>query len=1319
MKRCIGLVILLGLAGQAQAQSYTYVAPGFTQELLGTAPVFLGGVSFAPDGDPWVSECGRLSTGRLFRFDLQTRYNRVAPYDIHPYTEYSPNSGCGLVRHPDGYLYTTTVPGTLSAPLPNGIVQINAETGQRTGRVLGGNAVGNTLGITIDPLTGHLVYAGYECRSPTAGNVGPTCYIYDLDPSVGGTPRVYAAISASQVLYVDGMEFDPTGNYLFMATRAPANRLTILDRSGRLVQNVPLQPLLPGTTASPGPDGVAFHEDGFVVTNNLDGTITRYDFPNGDYAQPPVQSLFASGGFRGDLSQVGADTCLYVTQEDTRYADGLTTTNDSLVRFCHGFIPPVGVRPGCHTNADCGGSTPVCRLNGQCGQCSASDTSRCTGATSVCDVLTGTCRGCASGTPAGTSCDDRNLCTTGDQCSATGACGGAPVPVDDGNPCTVDACDPVRGITHAADVGAGCSDANVCTSGDRCNAAGQCAGSPVAIDDGNPCTVDACDPAYGVTHTAAVGAACNDGNACTTGDRCDAAAACGGTAVAVDDGNPCTADACDPVRGVSHTVLVGTACSDGNACTAGDTCQIDGRCGGAVVSVEDGNPCTVDACDPVSGVSHVAAVGAACNDANACTTGDQCTIFGACAGAAVAVDDGNACTADACDPATGPSHTVTVGASCNDGDACTAGDQCQLDGRCGGAAVQQDDDNPCTADACDPVLGVSHTPSPGTSCNDGNACTSGDLCDIAGHCGGAAIDVDDGNACTADVCDPATGPSHTVTTGAACDDGDTCTTGDHCQADGRCGGAALGLEGNVCAALDLVITASLDATCGNADDQDLQTVPVGTPVYYCYRVTNRSDVAISGVSVSDSLENSTVLTSGSTTLAPGQSATFISAVTHPAGRATDLGQAHGLDPSGVPVVSNPDSAAVQVVSPGIRLDVTVSTTGTCPGVDALTVTAGTNVVYCYQVTNSGDTALDHVVLTLGDGQTVALDSLAPGGSTSYGSQSAPANTSYAETAGVVGTDPFGAPVTSSDSAVVNVLRPDLSITKTAATQVDLTQTQALTYTLSVTNLGQGIAYGATVSDPLPAGLQFVSAASSVGTCGFAGGVVTCALGDLGASAGATITIDTAIVGAPPFSVTNTATTGATNQETVLSNNTSSATTSVSRTVTGPSGATRTIGYYSTHPQAVAACLTRNGNFIDLGWLPLRNERYDNEIDAAWAGNGADRDGRIETAMSLAMGILKANVAKWSNGQKRSALEKARMQASQQVLAAICNSATATPPFSLGAAVQTLAGTNVQAILSLSAQTDAFNNSGDSIPLGADYGPADAQYPWDDPSDPND
>ncbi len=51
---------------------------------------------------------------------------------------------------------------------------------------------------------------------------------------------------------------------------------------------------------------------------------------------------------------------------------------------------------------------------------------------------------------AGTACDDRSACTTGDICDGKGTCVGTPLPgINDGNPCTTDSCNASTGaITH-------------------------------------------------------------------------------------------------------------------------------------------------------------------------------------------------------------------------------------------------------------------------------------------------------------------------------------------------------------------------------------------------------------------------------------------------------------------------------------------------------------------------------------------------------------------------------------------------------------------------------------------------------------------------------------------------------------------------------------------------------------------------------------------------------------------------------------------------------------------------------------------------------
>jgi hypothetical protein len=70
---------------------------------------------------------------------------------------------------------------------------------------------------------------------------------------------------------------------------------------------------------------------------------------------------------------------------------------------------------------------------------------------------------------------------------------------------------------------------------------------------------------------------------------------------------------------------------------------------------------------------------------------------------------------------------------CDDGLACTKDDTC-IDGVCKGTPYSCDDNNPCTADACDGAGGCTHMPISG-SCNDGNSCTTNDTC-VAGVCQG-------------------------------------------------------------------------------------------------------------------------------------------------------------------------------------------------------------------------------------------------------------------------------------------------------------------------------------------------------------------------------------------------------------------------------------------------------------------------------------------------------------------------------------------------------------------------------------------------------
>jgi uncharacterized repeat protein (TIGR01451 family) len=66
--------------------------------------------------------------------------------------------------------------------------------------------------------------------------------------------------------------------------------------------------------------------------------------------------------------------------------------------------------------------------------------------------------------------------------------------------------------------------------------------------------------------------------------------------------------------------------------------------------------------------------------------------------------------------------------------------------------------------------------------------------------------------------------------------------------------------------------------------------------------------------------------------------------------------------------------------------------------------------------------------------------------------------------------------------------------------------QPLTYTLGVTNAGPAGATGVEATETLPAGVSFVSATSTDGSCAQSGAAVTCPIGNLASGASATVTV---------------------------------------------------------------------------------------------------------------------------------------------------------------------------------------------------------------------
>jgi len=500
--------------------------------------------------------------------------------------------------------------------------------------------------------------------------------------------------------------------------------------------------------------------------------------------------------------------------------NGCTSTDTCQAGTCTGSNPVVCTASDqCHVVGSCNPTTGVCSnpiaSNGttcndgngctqtdkcQAGACTGSNPVACTASdqchsAGICAPSTGVCSNPAVAN--GTSCNDSNACTVSDKCQVGVCQPGAPVLIDDINPCTVDSCDPTTGVKHLTVApGTSCADGNLCNGDETCSEAGTCSmGIPLVIDDGNPCTSDNCNAVTGVSHVPTpIGSSCSDGNVCNGGETCNGSGGCSlGVPPAVNDGNSCTTDSCDPVAGVKHTPLnSGSSCSDGDACNGLELCDASASCSsGSPPVIDDQNPCTSDSCDKTAGVLHVAMpIGSSCSDSNACNGAETCDAAGFCAlGVPPPVDDHEPCTADSCDPSTGVHHTpVAGGTSCDDANACNGSESCDGAGQCAANAPPViDDNNPCTVDSCDPAQGVKHVAvSDGFGCDDANQCNGHEVCHAGACLAGTTPTFDDGNPCTADSCDETTGIVHAALTGQTCDDADVCNGVATCSASGQC-----------------------------------------------------------------------------------------------------------------------------------------------------------------------------------------------------------------------------------------------------------------------------------------------------------------------------------------------------------------------------------------------------------------------------------------------------------------------------------------------------------------------------------------------------
>ncbi|NUN13991.1 MAG: lamin tail domain-containing protein [Myxococcales bacterium] len=358
------------------------------------------------------------------------------------------------------------------------------------------------------------------------------------------------------------------------------------------------------------------------------------------------------------------------------------------------------------------------------------------------------------------------------------------------------------------------------------------AGTPLVCNDNNMCTDDTCHAVDGCIASPNT-AACDDGNVCTTADTCAGGVCVGGPALDCDDANVCTDDSCANPTGCVYADN-NDGCDDSNVCTTLDLCISGGCVGSSPLDCDDGNVCTDELCHPITGCDTTFNT-VSCADNDACATSKVCSLGACIGGDPIDCNDDNPCTADSCDSIVGCQHAPVAGI-CDDSDVCTIGESC-AGGLCTPGSVSDCDDSDfCTDDWCDPVLGCQHTDNL-LLCDDGNECTTGDQC-AAGSCQGTLVVCDDLSSCTIDSCNPSVG---CVFEPVDCTDGNVCTD-DICDSDLGCvhsGNAAVCDDNNACTEADLCTAGVCVGTSVVCDDNSECTVDT------CHNLTGCVFTAIS------------------------------------------------------------------------------------------------------------------------------------------------------------------------------------------------------------------------------------------------------------------------------------------------------------------------------------------------------------------------------------------------------------------------------------------------------------------------------------------
>ncbi|MFT5429672.1 MAG: hypothetical protein ACI9OJ_000344 [Myxococcota bacterium] len=373
-------------------------------------------------------------------------------------------------------------------------------------------------------------------------------------------------------------------------------------------------------------------------------------------------------------------------------------------------------------------------------------------------------------------CDDGNICTEEDTCGE--GCSGQTKDCNDNNECTFDGCDGVTG--ECTNVANACDDSNPCTI-DECvqgNEGPPCENTPKNCGDENECTTDQCNETTGDCENPATSSDVPTSSCCSThgGSGCD-----------IPVCQDCVCElfpfCCDNEQGSGVWGEFCALAAEANCETECAVCS-----GAACCDVPSGNDL------PFSGCSNTVCETCVCDVDFGCCDGtwdDECSAIATtiCALSCTQCQQG-----------------------CDDDNLCTNGDVCNA-GVCIGEATECSGGS-CEVATCDPETGSCGTTIDETLCDDSSVCTTEEC--VEGDCQYAqAIDCGDGNSCTSDNCDPATGVCSydNLTTTSAVPESSCCFDQDTEEGNGSAGCDNDPCEACVCGFDDYCCDTAWDELC--------------------------------------------------------------------------------------------------------------------------------------------------------------------------------------------------------------------------------------------------------------------------------------------------------------------------------------------------------------------------------------------------------------------------------------------------------------------------------------------------------------------------